>query len=62
MEGHSKEAIGKRGRGLSPEPDLGLAASSTERNKCLLFKSPSLGHFGMAAQADKYTYWVQYER
>ena len=37
-------------------PDLGLLASRTD---FLLFKSPSLWHFVMAAQADEYKYFIE---
>ena len=57
--GHSKmAAICKSGK--EPSPDTELAStlilncliSRTVRNKCLLFKHPSLWHFLTAAKAD----------
>ena len=40
---------------LTVHPDLGLAASRTMRNKCLLFKPPSQCYFVKAAHTDLYT-------
>lgn len=42
--------------------DLGLLASWTARNKLLLFKSPSLWYFVMAAWANSYTFPAAFER